>query len=247
MDVGIKLVKTAPGEELDTEQYPYCSVVGTLLYLCMSTRPDISFAVGALARYMSLPSMLHWQAAMGVLRYLAGTRLVGLRYSGTDASLHGWSDADYAGDISTRRSTTGYVFTSNGAAISWSSRLQPTVATSTLEAEYMAAAAAAKEALWLRKLRSDLGMETGTVTIFSDNQGSLSLMDNPVISDRSKHIDVHYHFLRERSLMGQVSFTYISTAEMLADIFTKALPAVTFGKHAVGLGMGAALGCGRAP
>ena len=135
----------------------------------------------------------------------------------------GYSDADYAGDVDTRRSTTGYVFILNGGAISWSSRRQATVAVSTTEAEYMAEAHAAKEALWLRKLLGDLGFTVPTVTIFADNQSAIKLANNPVTSARSKHIDVLYHFVRERVARKEVEFEYVPTSEMVADILTKAV------------------------
>lgn len=118
-------------------------------------------------------------------------------HSGTH--LLGYCDADFAGELDTRRSTTGYVFTLCGWAISWSSRLQPTVAVSTAEAEYMAAAAAVEEALWLRKLLQGFGLNERTVPINCDNQGAIKLLKHPIASVRSKHIDVLHHLLCERA------------------------------------------------
>ena len=150
---------------------------------------------------------MHWHAAKGVLRYLAGTSDLGITYtSGGPGSgaLQGFCDADYAGDVDSRRSTTGYVFVLNGGAISWSSRLQQTVAISTAEAEYMAAAHAVKEALWLRKLLADFGKAGNTaVQLWGDNQAALKLLKHPIASNRSKHIDVIYHFARERVALEQ--------------------------------------------
>ncbi|KAJ9523607.1 hypothetical protein QJQ45_007310 [Haematococcus lacustris] len=135
-----KLVRE--GDPLDTSVHQYSALVGSLLYLTCCTRPDIAFAVGALARHMSSPTKQHWAAACNVLSYLKGTCDHGLLFGGV-TGLQGFSDSDYAGDKDTARSTTGYLFTLNGGAISWSSRLQPTVALSTAEAEYMAASNAA--------------------------------------------------------------------------------------------------------
>jgi hypothetical protein len=212
------------GSPLDTEAYPYSSLIGSLLYISITTRPDISHAVGALSRYMTAPTTEHWQAAKGIVRYLLGTSSYGLSYSGQELIPKGYCDADFAGDLDTRRSTTGYVFLLNGGAISWASRRQPTVAASTTEAEYMAAAHAAKESLWLRKLFSELCISNTSVPIYGDNQSALRLVKHPVNSARSKHIDVVHHFVRERVARGELSFIYVSTKEQVADALTKALP-----------------------
>ncbi|KAJ9510638.1 hypothetical protein QJQ45_027557, partial [Haematococcus lacustris] len=164
MAPAVKLVRE--GDALDTTLHHYSALVGSLLYLTCCTRPDIAFAVGALARHMSAPTSQHWAAACSVLCYLKGTADQGLLFGGV-SGLQGFSDADYAGDKDTARSTTGYIFTLNGGAISWSSRLQPTVAMSTAEAEHMAASSAAKEALWLRKLMRDLQLHASCVHLGS--------------------------------------------------------------------------------
>jgi hypothetical protein len=156
----------------------------------------------------------------------------------TTDGLLGHCDADYAGDIDTRRSTTGYVFMMNGGAISWSSKRQQTIAASTTEAEYMSAAAGVKEALWLRNLFSDFNIQINPVTMLADNQSAIKLLRNPISSLRSKHIDVIHHFARERVMKGDVVFTYVKTDDMLADMMTKALPGP---KHFVcckGIGIG---------
>lgn len=221
----IKLTKE--GDPLDLDEHSYSQLIGSLMYLSICTRPDIAQAVGALARYMAKPTNMHWQAAKGVLRYIAGTADYGIMF-GTSTRLDTYCDADYAGDIDSRRSTTGYVFILNGGAISWSSRLQQTVAASTTEAEYMAAASAIKEALWMRRLLSELGQDIGTIDIKADNQSAIKLLKNPIISMRSKHIDVIYHFARERVARKDVSFEYIRTDHMVADSLTKALPTSKF-------------------
>ena len=168
------------------------------------------------------------QGASEVLRYLAGTATHGITYSAGKPALEVYCDADYAGDVDSRRSTTGYVFTLNGGAISWSSRLQQTVAVSTTEAEYMAAAAAIKEALWMRRLLTNLGHDPGTITIRADSQSAIKLLKNPIFSMRSKHIDVIYHFARERVARKDVAFQYIKTDAMVADALTKPLPTSKF-------------------
>uniref|UniRef100_A0A383VEJ4 Integrase catalytic domain-containing protein n=1 Tax=Tetradesmus obliquus TaxID=3088 RepID=A0A383VEJ4_TETOB len=230
MSPGTKLTKDEDSEPLDTSKYPYATLVGALLYLANCTRPDIAYPVGVLARFMANPGMSHWHAAKGVLRYLAGTSTYGLNYSkaGSSSTLIGYTDSDFAGDADTRRSTAGFTFIKGNAAICWQSKRQPTVATSTTEAEYMGAATSVKEALWLGVLHRDIGYNITTVEIKADNQSALAILHNPVTSGRAKHIDVAYHFARERVQRGDVSFSYISTNEMTADIMTKALPAPKF-------------------
>lgn len=150
----------------------------------------------------------------------------------------GYCDADYAGDIDTRRTTTGYVFLMGDGAVSWCSKLQPTVALSTAEAEYMAAASAVKEALWLRKLLCDFTLSSKQpVPILCDNQAALKLLVNPIVSSRSKHIDVLHHFARERVARGEVSFTYCPTDRMIADSLTKAVPEHKFLSCSSGMGL----------
>ena len=218
-------VLTKVGEPLDTARFTYSSLLGSLLYLSVATRPDIAQAVGALSSFMSAPTVAHWNLLLGVLRYLKATPKLGLTYGGGTLDLFSFCDSDYAGCIDTRRSTTGHASILNGAAVSWQSRRQPTVATSTTEAEYMAAASVTKEVLWLKTLLKDLGVPSKSVHIWSDNQASLALIKNPILSQRSKHIDVSYHFVRERAESGEVLFEYITTEKMAADCFTKPVPA----------------------
>jgi hypothetical protein len=231
----IKLTKA--GEPLDTTAFPYSALVGSLMYLSICTRPDISQAVGALARYMACPTTAHWTAAKTVLRYLAGTPNLGITFGGGTPGLLAYCDSDYAGDIDSRRSTTGYVFILNGGAISWASRLQPTVAASTTEAEYIAAATAIKEGLWMRKLFQDLGQDPSPIAISGDNQATLKLLKNPIVSNRSKHIDVVHHFARERVARNEVTFDYVPTDSMVADALTKPVPLNKFTFCCTGMGL----------
>jgi len=225
------------GEQQLVDTTPYAELVGSILYLSTTTRPDLAYASGLLARYMSNPEEQHWTAAKGVLRYLAGTVSYGLCYGGSEA-LAGAVDADFGGSPETRRSTTGWVFTWNGAAISWGSKRQPTVSTSTAEAEYVAAAAATREALWVRKLMVDLGQPAAPIDMAKDNQACISLIANPETTGRAKHIDIAHHMVRERVAMGEVKFTYTPGAEVLADGMTKALPTPAFDTFRSRMGVG---------
>lgn len=200
----------------------YQELLGGLLYVATCTRPDITFAVGKLARFSASPTVEHARAATSVLRFLKGTAYRGLTYGG-GAGLQGYTDADFAGDLDTRRSTSGYAFLYNGAAVSWCSKVQATVATSTMEAEYIAAAAAAREALWLRKLLDDLRQAPGAPQLLCDNQGAIRLAQSAGGTTRSKHIDVVYNFLRDRIARAELTIAFVGTSGMMADILTKPL------------------------
>ncbi len=226
------------GDKLpDAMSSDYRETIGALLYLAVCTRPDIAQAVGAVARFLSAPTTVHLAAMKLILRYLKGSINLGLTFDAGQPGLLGYCDADYAGDIDSRRSTTGYAFVMNGGAISWSSKLQATVAASTVEAEYMAAAAAVKEALWLRKLLPELGIAAPCLKIKIDNQGAFKLLKHPITSARSKHIDVIHHFARERVTRGEVEFQFLRTEDMIADIFTKPVPIGKFKMCCAGLGL----------
>jgi hypothetical protein len=179
---------------------------------------------------MAAPTITHWEVVLGVVCYLVGTADYGLTFGGSSETLVGYYDADYAGDLDSRRSTTGYVFLMFGGAVSWSSRLQPMVAMSTVEAEYLSAGQAVKEVLWFRKLGADLGLDLGHVQIYYDNQGAIQLLKHPITSQRSKHINVIHHFARERVARKEVNFVFCRTEDMKVDILTKALAPGKFKK-----------------
>jgi hypothetical protein len=181
---------------------------------------------------MQASTEAHQVAAKRVLRYLRGTRELGICYgkdmrAGDGELLVGFSDSDWAGDVDTRRSVTAYVYQIAGGAVSWASRLQSTVALSSTEAEYMALCAAAQEGIQLRQLLADLGFkQEGPTVIFDDNQGCVALAQNARGGKRTKHIDVRYHFVRERIECGELKVVYVSTEHQLADLLTKALERV---------------------
>ena len=231
----------APGTKLmrATEQSEMCdatiyqSAVGSLLYLSGWTRPDIAFAVSSVARFCSSPTKAHWSAVKRILRYLKGTTGYGLLYSENqdDESLIGYSDADWAGDANDRKSTSGYFFMISGAPVSWRSRKQSCVALSTAEAEYVAMASAAQEATWMRQLLEDLHLKQSKPTVINeDNQSAIAVARNPQSHSKMKHIDIRYHFIREKVLDDTVELQYCPTDDMLADILTKGLTPDKFSK-----------------
>jgi len=235
MGTGVKLQKA--GVFLTPElTKTYQELVGALLYLCTGTRPDIAYAVGHLTRYVASPTVDHLAAAKVVLRYLKGTDSLGVCYQ-ADGDLHGYCDADFGADVDTRRSTTGPVFMYKGGAVAWGSKVQLTVAASTTEAEYIASAVAAKEAVWLRRLCGFLEGHEKPVVIRCDNQSALAMINNPVSSTRTKHIDISHHFIRERVADGTLAVRYVATGEQVADALTKPLGTIGFLKCVAGMGM----------
>lgn len=207
---------------------PYRSAVGSIMYAMVGTRPDIAAAVGAVSRFMATPGQRHWTAVKRVLRYLKGTASWALHIGGASpglVTLHGYCDADWAGDIDDRRSTTGYYFSLGSGSVTWNSKRQVTVALSSTEAEYMAVSSATRELVWLRRLLSELGVaQTVPTVLYGDNQGAIALAKNPVAHARTKHIDVQHHFIRQQVACDAVTLQYCPTAEMWADVLTKALP-----------------------
>jgi hypothetical protein len=223
---------------------PYRSAVGALMYLMVCTRPDIAQAVGEVSRFLENPGKDHWNAVKRILRYVQGTMNCGLVLTGEEKlQVSGYADADYAGCIDSRRSTSGCVTLLGGNCISWKSKRQPSVALSTCEAEYMALCESVKEVIWLRMLMEELGLsQVYPSKILEDNQGCIKLAENPVVHGRSKHIDVRYHFIRERVRnVRDVVLEYCPTNDMVADILTKPIDREKFCKFREKIGVKAIL------
>lgn len=204
---------------------------GSLMYLT-ATRPDLMFIVSLISRYMGKPTELHFQAVKRVLRYLNGTTNFEIFYKkGGSKSLIGYTDRDYAGDVEDRKSTSGYVFMLGSRAIAWSSKKQPIVTLSTIEAEFVAVASCASQAIWMKRIFEKLSqLQSGCTTIFCDNSSTLNLSRNPVMHGQSKHIDVHFHFLRDLTKEGTVELVFCGTQEQQADVMTKPLKPEPFQK-----------------
>jgi hypothetical protein len=239
---GVKLSKsmcaTSKEDREDMADVPYRSAVGSLIYLVTGTRPDIAVAVGEVSKYLENPGRLHWAAVKRILRYLKGTTEMNILVKPKSIEVVGFSDADWAGDIDTRRSTTGYIFKVGGTPVCWKSKRQPTVALSTAEAEYMSLAHAAQTAVWLKRLMGDLGVaQRSSIKIFEDNQGCIAMAKNPVNHERTKHIDIKYHFVRELVADGVIEISYLETEEMQADILTKGMPRDRHVKLSLAIGL----------
>lgn len=228
MDSSVKLSsKDQPqnDEERDgMRNYPYRELIGCLMYLSHLTRADICYVTSFLSRFNNDPGEKHWTAAKRVLRYLKGTQEKRLTFMMHDSDVTGYCDSDYANDLDKRRSTSGYAFIMQGAAISWTSKQQPTVALSTTEAEFSSLTLAIQECIWLHRFSNEIGpQQLETLTLHCDNQGALKLAQNVSASSspRTKHVDVKDKFIREQLDAGTLKLVYIETNDMIADIMTK--------------------------
>lgn len=217
-------------------QKEYTSIVGSLMYAALGTRPDIAYPVMALSKFSTRPLTMHMTAAKRVLRYLKGTVNLKLQYDHTSTDMKtttptviGFSDSDWAGSLSTRKSTSGFIFKLGSGCISWRAKTQTIVALSTLEAEFIACSSATREALWLRRIMADIFGDPYLLTptkMFCDNQGALKIIETGVLKGRSKHIDVQFHHTSdEHRNHKSVHFSYVKSSDNPADLLTKSLPA----------------------
>ncbi|XP_057990617.1 secreted RxLR effector protein 161-like [Hevea brasiliensis] len=222
------------------EKIPYSCDVGSLMYAQVCTRPDIAFAISVLAIYLSNPEWNHWNAAKKVMRYLQGTKNYMLTYKRSgNLEVIGYSNSDFAGCIDDRKST-GYIFMMSGGAVSWKSAKQTLIATSTMEAEYVACYEATCQAIWLKKLISSMLVVESisrSLTIYCDNAHAVYFSQNHRNSSRTKHFDVKFLFVREKICESQTRIEHITTDRMIADPLTKALPISIFQKHVSHMGV----------
>ncbi|MCH92612.1 retrovirus-related Pol polyprotein from transposon TNT 1-94, partial [Trifolium medium] len=216
----------------------YRRLVGKLLYLT-NTRPDIAYATQQLSQFLHNPTMTHYKAACRVIRYLKHNPGRGLVfYRNSDMQLLGYSDADWAGCLDTRRSTTGYCFFLGSSLVSWKAKKQSTISKSSYEAEYRALSSATCELTWLLYLLKDLHIECSKQPVlFCDNQSALHIASNPAFHERTKHIEIDCHLVREKVQEGLLRLLPISTQDQLADFLTKALPAPKFHNFMSKLGL----------
>jgi len=239
MDPKIKLTPIEEPAEKGNRSNNYASLIGSLMYAAVATRPDIAYSVYRLASYTANPDINHWGAAKRILRYLKGTKDLGITYKKSEnhINLVGYSDASFANNDD-RTSVSGYTFISNGGAITWGSKKQSVVSLSTTEAEYICLSDAAREVTWLRNLYKEIGFEEKEPTlIYGDNEGALAIARNPQYHKRTKQFDIKNHYVRDQLKTGKITLKYLRTAEMTADIFTKALPKSEHQKHMSKLGL----------
>ena len=246
MSHGITLGKTqCPNTKDERERMskiPYASAIGSIIYVILWTRPNVSYALSITSTYQSDPSESHWTAVKNILKYLRRTKDMFLIYGGLedDLIISGYIDASFQTDKDDFRSQSGYVFCLNGGAVSWKSSKQATVADSTTEAEYIAASDAAKEAVWIKKFISDLGVVPSIINpvdVYCDNNGAIAQAKEPRSHQRSKHILRRYHLIREIIDRGDVKICKVSTDDNVADPLTKSLPQAKHDHHIRSIGL----------
>lgn len=225
----------------ETTKAPCKNLIGCLMYIMVCTRPDLSFAVNVLSRFANKNNHSLWSYLKRLLRYLKGSMSFKLTYTQSDYNniLSGFVDSDWGSNEVDRKSTTGYLFKLfEQCTVCWQTKRQLTVAASSTEAEYMALFEAVREALWLKSLVTSINIEISSgIPMYEDNNGCISIANNPTSHKRSKHIDIKYHFSREQVENNVIKMIYVSTGNQLADILTKSLPSVRFSKLREKLGV----------
>src|SRR6266850_1948745 len=229
-----------PNEGEADRSNSYLRLLRELQFLANTTRPDTAFAVNRLASYMANPSLQHISALKHMLRYLAGTKSYGIRYTAepdkTNLS-YGYTDAAY-GNLDERRSTSRYVFIAGRGAITWQSKKQPVVALSSTEAEYVALSEATCEACWLRSLFGELGYkQTLPIKIYGDNEGAVAMAKNPQFHQRAKHIEIKYHSIRQMIKQDKIMVENCQGHQQTVDVLTKPLPCAKHKQHTSEMGM----------
>jgi hypothetical protein len=219
---------------------PYASIVGSLMYAQVCTRPDIAFITGLLGRFQTNPGLKHWEAIKKVLRYLQGTKNIMRTYRKfNELKFVGYVGANFAGgDL--RKSTSGYIFTLAGGAISWKSSKQTITASSTMRAEFLSCYMAVGQAVWLKMFVPGLRVVDSILRpliIYCDNKSTVFFSSDNKSSDAAKHIDIKYFVVKDRVQDQTVEIEHISTKQMLVDPLTKGLPPNIFRDHVAGMSL----------
>ena len=237
LEAKMNLSKNDNLPEIDSNVYQ--SLIGSLMYAATATRPDIMYTLSALSCFNNNPKKSHWSSAKRALRYLKGTSNIGLCFRDIGDDLTGYADSGWGGDFDDRKSRTGFVFKLSNGAVSWESRKQKSMATSSTEAEYMALTEAAREAVYLQRFlsRFDVMAEERATEIYCDNQSAAKLVKNPVFHGRTKHIDIRHRYVRENFQKGIIEICYMPTNEMPADLLTKSLGKPSHNAHLETIGL----------
>jgi hypothetical protein len=215
---------SADERDLVEDTTVYRHIMGSLIYMTI-TRLDLSYVVRVVSQFMQTPQKPHLDAVRCILRYIKHILQYGIFYEAkSQLQVHRYMDVDWAGNVSNRRSISGFMFLLGSGVISWSSKKQPTIALSNTKAKYRGAVIATCETVWLQKLLSDLGhLVDAPIVIYCDNINNILFANNLIYHVRKKHIEVHYHFIREKVLTKEIDLIHVSTKNQVDDIFTKAL------------------------
>ena len=229
-------------EKAQMNNVPYASALGSIMYAQVCTRPDIAFATGLLGRYQSNPGHDHWVAAKKVMRYLKRTKDYMLIYKHVqDLQLVGYSNSDFAVCQDEKKSTTGYIFKLAGGAVSWKSEKQKSIASSSMQAEFVACFSTTTQAIWLRNLIKELTVfdfVDRPIQLYCDNNSAVLFINNNRGLKGSKHMEVKYLTIKEKVQNGDVAVEHISTDDMIADPLTKGLRPCIFDRHVINMGLG---------
>ncbi|KAM1476262.1 hypothetical protein ACFX1S_038131 [Malus domestica] len=242
---GIHLSKSmepkTPEEIRQMNMIPYASAIGSLMYAMICTRPDIAYAVSITSRYQSNPGPEHWAAVKTVLKYLRRTKDMFLVYGGAaELRVEAYTDADFQSDVDDRSSNSGYVFILNGGAVSWKSKKQSVIADSTTEAEFVAAVEAGKEAFWMKKFITELGVVptiTSPVTLYCDNSGVIAQAKKPRAHQKNKHFDRRFNIIRRYAAKEKVNILKVASADNVADPLTKPMSQIQLDRHMEKMGI----------
>ncbi|XP_075088620.1 secreted RxLR effector protein 161-like [Nicotiana tabacum] len=206
--LSLEMCPKTENEKKDMSRVPYSSVVRSLMYVMMCTRPNICYIVSLVSRYQSNPGRDHWKAVKRIFRYLKGTADYSLCYSGNDLYLRGYTDVDWAGDQNDRKSTSGYAFLLNGGTISWKSKKQTYIALSTMETEFVACASVVQEVVWLKRFFEHLDItknSQGPMTLYCDSQAAIAYTKDPKYHSKTKYIDIKYNFVIDMVASGEIN------------------------------------------
>lgn len=235
-DIGTFLTSVSDSEY--DIKFPFRSACGSLEFAATVSRPDISYSVGEVCRFMQNPSQLHVNAVKRIFRYLNHTKNMSITYGSNEVNLIGYTDADHARDPETSRSVTGYAFMLANGIVTWKSKQQSSVTLSTSESEYVALCAGTKEAIWLRDLLDDIGFkQQNGIKMLCDNLGTVRWVKNPQQHHKTKHINKQLHFVRERNRIGEICVEHVNSEDQLADVLTKPLSAIKFNSNISRLGL----------
>ncbi|GJR05033.1 zinc finger, CCHC-type containing protein [Tanacetum coccineum] len=239
-DASDPTMKFRPNKGTPVSQLEYSIAIECLMYVMISTRPDIAFAIGKLSRYTSNPSALYWQALGRVFQYLKGTMGYGLTYSGYPSIIEGYSDTSWINNMEDHSSTSGWRILLEGGGISWASKKQTCITSSTMESEFVALAAAGNEAQWLRNLIYEIPLwpkPISTISIRCDSAATLAKAYSQVYNGKSRHLGVRHSMIRELIMNGVISVEFVKTQLNLANHLTKGLARDLICKAAIGMGL----------